>query len=200
MTADARLHSPAADRNRVPIGDALLTRLPAQGHALELASGTGQHAAHLAALLPHWRWQPSDADPALRASIDAWCHGLPNVAPALALDVTAWPWAGVTGPVQLVFNANLLHIAPWPVCPALMHGAGQLLAPDGLLVLYGPYLEADVPTAPSNRAFDADLRARNPAWGLRRLDDVLAEAARVGLRLHERLVMPANNLLLVLGR
>lgn len=200
MPTDPRMHSPAAERNRVPIGEALLARLPPQGRALELASGSGQHTAHLASLLPGWHWQPSDADPALRASIDAWCEGLANVAPALTLDVMAWPWTGVTGPLQLVFNANLMHIAPWPVCAALMHGAAQLLARDGRLVLYGPYLEADVPTAPSNLDFDASLSARDPAWGLRRLDDVLIEARHVGLRLHERVPMPANNLLLVLGR
>lgn len=200
MNTDARLHSPAADRNRGPILDRLQGLLPPQGLALEIASGNGQHVAHLAAGLPGWRWQPTEANPALLASISAWTEGLPQVLPPLLLDVSATPWAGVPAAVDLIFCANLLHIAPWPVTAALMAGAARHLSAAGLLVTYGPYLESDVPTAPSNGAFDADLRARNPAWGLRRLDDVAAEAAAQGLQLQERVPMPANNLLLVWAR
>jgi len=99
-----------------------------------------------------------------------------------------------------VFCANLLHIAPWACCAALLRGAARHLAPDGLLLTYGPYLEDGVPTAASNLAFDADLRARNPAWGLRRLADVAQQAANAGLVLRERVALPANNLLLAWGR
>jgi SAM-dependent methyltransferase len=200
MTSDPRQHSPAAERNRAPILAQLQRVLPASGTALEIASGTGQHAAHVAAALPGWRWQPTDAEPLMLASIDAWCVGLPNVLPALHLNVLAATAVGLPMPVDAVFCANLLHISPWATCPALMQLAARVLSPDGRLVLYGPYLEDEVPTAPGNRAFDADLRERNPAWGLRRRDDVLTQARSVGLHLRERVAMPANNLLLVLER
>ena len=192
--------SPAAERNRGPILAALQRLLPARGDALEIASGTGQHAAHFAAALPGWRWQPSDADPAALASIDAWCAGIVNVAPALRLDVLEAMWQGVPDRVDAIFCANMLHISPWSTCGALMRGAARRLADDGVLVLYGPYLVDGEPTAPSNAAFDADLRARDPAWGLRRLADVTREAEAAGLRLRERQAMPANNQLLVFAR
>ncbi|MDL2336281.1 MAG: DUF938 domain-containing protein [Pseudomonadota bacterium] len=204
MTPDPRHHSPAADRNKAPILAELLRVLPASGIALEIASGTGQHAAHFATGLPGWRWQPTDADPLALASIDAWCDGLDNVLPAQPLDVLAnrrHPSAhGLTTPFDAIFCANMLHISPWDTCTALMQLTSRHLAVHGLLLLYGPYLEDDVPTAPGNIAFDADLRARDPAWGLRRLSEVLDQARAVGLRLRERVPMPANNLLLVLER
>ena len=200
MDTDPRRHSPAADRNKGPILAELLRLLPAQGVALEIASGTGQHAAHFAAALPGWNWQPADADPGALASTAAWCEGLANVAPALQLDVLASPWAGVPERIDALFCANLLHIAPWVACAALMQGAARHLAPGGLLLTYGPYLVDGEPVAPGNLAFDSDLRARNPDWGLRRLGEVVATAQGAGLRLRERVVMPANNLLLVWGR
>ena len=200
MDTDPRRHSPAADRNKGPILAELLRLLPAQGVALEIASGTGQHAAHFAAALPGWNWQPADADPGALASTAAWCEGLANVAPALQLDVLASPWAGVSERIDALFCANLLHIAPWVACAALMQGAARHLAPGGLLLTYGPYLVDGEPVAPGNLAFDSDLRARNPDWGLRRLGEVVATAQGAGLRLRERVVMPANNLLLVWGR
>lgn len=192
--------SPAAERNRDPILAALQRRLPARGVALEIASGTGQHAAHFAAALPGWDWQPSDAEPEALASIDAWCAGIANVRPALPLDVLRAPWQGVPARVDAIFCANMLHISPWATCAALMQGAARHLAADGVLLLYGPYLVDGEPTAPSNLAFDADLRARDAAWGLRRLADVTAEAEAAGLRLCGREAMPANNLLLALTR
>jgi hypothetical protein len=198
--AAARQHSPAAERNRGPILAALQRLLPARGVALEIASGTGQHAAHFAAGLPGWSWQPSDGDSAALASIDAWCAGLANVRPALRLDVLQAPWHGVPAEVDAIFCANMLHISPWSTCAALLRGAARHLTPHGLVVLYGPYLVDGEPTAPSNLVFDADLRARDRAWGLRRLADVTREAEAAGLRLRERDAMPANNLLLVLDR
>lgn len=196
----AKLRSAAAERNRGPILAELQRLLPARGVALEIASGSGQHAAHCAAALPGWQWQPSDADPAAIASIDAWCAGIANVRPALALDVLQPVWSGVPPLLDAIFCANLLHIAPWPTCAALMQGAARHLAPHGLLLIYGPYLVDGEPTAPSNLAFDADLRARDPAWGLRRLAQVVQQAEAAGLALRERVAMPANNLLLVLAR
>ena len=139
-------------------------------------------------------------------SISGWCahSGAQQVLPPLRLDVTQaqWPSEGepFSTPFDLIYCANMIHIAPWPCCAALMQGAARHLSPQGLLVTYGPYLEDDVPTAPSNTAFDADLRRRNPAWGLRRLADVAHEAAQAGLVLHERVAMPANNLLLAWRR
>jgi SAM-dependent methyltransferase len=199
-TSTGRRSSPAAERNRGPILAALQRLVPSRGVALEIASGTGQHAAHFAAALAGWQWQPSDADPAALASIDSWCAGIDNVRPALALDVLSPAWHGAPARVDAIFCANMLHISPWPTCRALMQGAARHLAPRGVLLLYGPYLDDDVPTAASNLAFDADLRARDPAWGLRRLADVTREAEAAGLRLREREAMPANNLLLVLAR
>jgi hypothetical protein len=196
----AQRHSAAAERNRAPILAVLERLLPNHGIALEIASGSGQHAAHFAAALPGWQWQPSDGDASSLASIDAWCAGLANVRPALALDVMRAPWSGVAERVDLIFCANLLHISPWPTCAALMRGAARHLAPDGLLVVYGPFIVDGVETAPSNVAFDADLRARNPAWGVRRLDDVANEAEAAGLGLREHEAMPANNRMVVFAK
>lgn len=167
---------------------------------LEIASGSGQHAGLIGAGLPGWRWQPSDADATALPSIAAWCEGLAHVAPPLVLDVLAMPWPGVPPAVDAIYCANMIHIAPWPCTAALMHGAARHLAPQGLLLTYGPYLEDQVATAPGNLAFDASLRERNPAWGVRRLADVTAQAQAAGLVLRERIAMPANNLLLAWGR
>jgi len=200
LEADARRHSPAAERNRAPILAELQRLLPERGLAWEIASGTGQHAAHFAGALPAWQWQPSDGDAHSLASIAAWCEGLANVLPPLLLDVLAADWPGVPATVDLVFCANLIHIAPWATTPALMQGAARHLSASGRLILYGPYVFDSEPTAASNLAFDADLRARNPAWGLRRLADVEQQAAASGLHLRERVAMPANNALLVFAR
>ena len=200
MTRDLRHHSPAAERNRGPILAQLQRLLPARGLLLEVASGTGQHAAHCSAGLPGWEWLPSDADAGFLPSIRAWCTGLERVRPPLQLDVRQEEWAGVPAQVDAIFCANMIHIAPWACCAGLLRGAARRLSVQALLITYGPYLEEDVPTAPGNRAFDADLRARDPAWGLRRREDVALEAGRAGLVLRERVAMPANNLLLAWGR
>ena len=200
MTEELRRHSPAADRNRAPILAELQRVLPDRGLLLEVASGTGQHAAHCSAGLPGWRWLPTDVDAAALPSIAAWCNGLRNVLAPLQLDVLRPDWAGVPARVDAIYCANMVHIAPWSCCVGLLEGAARHLSPDGLLITYGPYLEDEVPTAPSNLAFDADLRSRHAVWGLRRREDVAREAARVGLVLRERVAMPANNLLLVWGR
>lgn len=195
--ADVRRHSAPAERNRQPILDVLQRWLPARGRALEIASGTGQHAVHFAAGLPGWTWQPSDPDPDALASIAARRAdaALPNLLPPIALDVLASPWPVGVG-FDALFNANMLHISPPATCRALMHGAARQLRPDGQLIVYGPFLVDGVDTSPGNLAFDADLRARNPGWGLRRMADVEAVAAAAGLTLQERAAMPANNLML----
>ena len=200
-------YSPAAERNLQPILQTLQVLLPATGRALEVASGTGQHVAGFAAALPGWTWQPSDHDPANLESIAAWAAqaGVRNVLAPVPLDVRAARWPGEApaenpAPWDLVYCANLLHIAPWDCCAALVRGAARTLAPHGLLVTYGPYLEGGVQTAPGNLEFDASLRQRNPAWGLRRLEDVVQQAAQAGLQLNARHRLPANNLLLVFTR
>lgn len=197
MDAHPRRHSPAAERNGPPILAALQRLLPHTGLLLEIASGTGQHAAFCSAGLPGWQWLPSDFDAAALPSIAAWCEGMDRVRPPVRLDVLDdTHWAAAPAPVDAIYCANMIHIAPWACTAALMRGAARQLAPQGLLITYGPYLVDDTPTAPSNLAFDADLRARNPAWGLRRLADVAEQAAATGLALRERIAMPANNLLL----
>lgn len=200
-------HSPAAERNQAPILSVLATLLPPHGTALEIASGTGQHAAHFAAGLPGWRWQPTDLQATLFASIAGWAAqaGAANVLPPLRLDVMAPQWPSQGNPFapqafDLIYCANMLHIAPWACCAGLMQGAARHLAPGGVLVTYGPYLEDSVPTAPGNIAFDASLRAQDSQWGLRRREDVAAVAAQSGLVLRARHALPANNLLLVWAR
>ncbi|UUZ76489.1 class I SAM-dependent methyltransferase [Polaromonas sp. P1(28)-13] len=191
--------SPAADRNKQPILDVLRQLLPERGNALEIASGTGQHVAWFAAALPHWTWQPTDAQPGALNSIAAWVseQALANVRPPLLLDVMAPDWLPDSAQFELIYCANMLHIAPWETCAALMHGSARHLAPGGVLVTYGPYLEGGVPTSAGNLAFDQSLRAQNPAWGIRLREDVEQVAAAAGLRLAARHAMPANNLLLV---
>jgi Protein of unknown function (DUF938) len=198
--------SAPADRNKQPILERLLHVLPAQGKALEIASGTGQHAAWFAAALPGWTWQPTDADADALPAIAAWASdaAVPNVRPPLLLNVLASQWPGdgpgFTDLFDAIYCANMLHIAPWATCAALMQGGARYLAREGVLVTYGPYLEDDVPTAPGNLSFDQSLRLRNADWGIRRRNDVEREAQRAGLRLRERHAMPANNLLLVFER
>jgi len=198
---DPRQHSAAAERNRQSILEVLQRVLPAHGLALEIAAGSGQHAVHFAAGMPGWTWLPTDADADALASITAWRAqaALANLRPPQRLDVMALAWTDVPA-VDAVICANLLQIAPWSACARLMQGVARHLAPHGVLVTYGPYFVDGQPPAPGNLAFDADLRARNPAWGLRRVAAVAAEAARAGLALCEQVSMPAKNLSLVFRR
>jgi len=187
-------HAPATARNREPIGAVLREVLPARGTVLEVASGTGEHAAFFARLFPHLDWQPSDADPQAVASIEAWAadSGAPNLLPPLLLDAASERW-----PVEradAILCVNMVHISHWAATVGLMRGAGRLLARGAPLVLYGPYRRRDVPTGRSNEAFDADLQARDPEWGIRALEDVTAEAEANGLRFERVVEMPANNL------
>lgn len=189
-----RRFAPAATRNRDPILAVLRPLLPAAGTVLELASGTGEHIVHFTRALPHLTWQPSDPSPDARASIAAWiaAEALANVRPPLDLDASAPVWP--LGTVDAILCINMIHISPWAATEGLMRGAGAHLVPGGLLYLYGPYRRADVPTAPSNEAFDADLRSRDPRWGLRDLETVREIAAAHGLRFETIAEMPVNNL------
>ncbi len=192
--------APAAARNRQPILEVLCDRLPGRGLVLEVASGTGEHALHFAAALPGLVFQPSDPDPDARASIDAWVadSSLPNLRPALALDASRpdWPVAAA----DAILCCNMIHISPWASAVGLVAGAGRILPPGGLLYLYGPYRRGGRHTAPSNEAFDADLKRRNPAWGVRDLEAVAALAAEAGLGDPEIVEMPANNLSVMFRR
>jgi len=190
--------SPSTARNRDPILRALRPFLPQEGLILEIAAGAGEHAVQFAAAFPGLRWQPTDDDPEALASIAAWRDqaALPNLLAPLKLDASHpdnWPVDRADGMV----NINMIHISPWSAAQGLMVGAGRLLPVGGALFLYGPYIERDVPTAPSNLDFDQSLKSRNPGWGLRHLDDVTALAQKHGLTLVERIAMPANNLSLV---
>ena len=192
-------YSAAADRNKQAILGVLVGVMPEHGNALEIASGTGQHVAWFAAGLPAWTWQPTDAVPASLDSISAWVaeQGLHNVRPPRVLDVMAPEWLPGDERFDLIYCANMLHIAPWATCAALMRGSARHLAKGGLLVTYGPYLEDDLQTSEGNLSFDTSLRAQNPEWGIRRREVVAQEAARAGLHLQARHAMPANNLMLV---
>lgn len=193
--------SPAAERNRAPILAVLRQLLPREAHVLEIAAGTGQHAAHFSAEEAGWHWQPTDADARALPGIAAHVAGLPRVTPPAQLDVlAAAPWPAVPGGFDAVYCANMLHISPWAACAGLARGAAAVLKPGGWLVVYGPFLVDGETPEPSNLAFDADLRRRDPAWGLRRLAAVQAEAAAAGLVFEQRIDMPANNLVLVFRR
>jgi len=197
--AAGKRHAPATERNRDAILAVLRDELPSSGLVLEVASGSGQHVVHFAAALPALDWQPSDPDPAALVSIESWRQevGLPNVRPPLRLDASAdWP----VERADAILCVNMVHISPWEATLGLMKGAGAVLPPGGLLYLYGPYLRENVETAPSNLAFDASLKARDPQWGLRRVEDVIAAATGEGLVFRRLLEMPANNLSLIFQR
>ena len=196
--ATASRFSPAADRNKAPILAVLEEVLPAEAAVLEIASGNGQHAAYFAAAHPSWTWQPTDGDAQAMTSIAAQTEGITHARQPLLLDVRLAEWPLELGRFDAVYCANMLHIAEWSSCAGLMQGASRHLVPGGVLVLYGPYRVDGEPLAPSNATFDADLRARNSAWGLRQLSLVVDEAKRAGLTLERRWNMAANNLMLAL--
>lgn len=197
---DPRRHAPATARNRDPILEVLRGVLPDRGLVLEIASGSGEHAVHFARALPGLAFQPSDPDPDALASIAAWGaeSGLPNLRPPLLLDAAATAWPAEAA--DAILCINMIHISPWRATEGLMAGAARLLAPGAPLILYGPYRRDGVPTAPSNEAFDASLRERDPAWGLRQLEDVAVLAESAGFGPPGVVEMPANNLSVVFRR
>jgi len=198
QASGARRSAPAALRNREPIAEVLKHWLPASGVVLELASGTGEHAAFLAERFPELEWQPSDVHPDALQSIAAWRAetGLPNLRSPIVIDASSSDWS--IDVADAVLNINMVHISPWPAALGLLDGAAKRLPPGGPLILYGPWLKDDISTAPSNLAFDQDLKSRDPEWGLRRVEDFAAAAAERGLHLEETRAMPANNLMLLL--
>jgi len=197
LSVDPLPHAPATARNREPILAGLARVLAGSRTVLEIASGTGEHAEFFARSLPVLAWLPSDADSENVAGISRRVEqaGLQNLKPPVELDVREAHWP--VGQADAVFCANMIHIAPWEAAKGLMSGAARILPPGGPLCVYGPFISDDRPTAPSNTAFDAWLRARNPVWGIRRLETVRELAASHRLDLVEIIEMPANNLMLV---
>ena len=192
-----KLSSPAARRNRQPIAEVLADWLPSTGLVLEVASGSGEHAVHFAETFPGLDWQPTDPDVAALDSIEAWraASGLPNLRQPLLLDAGASIWP--VERAEAVLNINMVHISPWAAALGLISGAARVLPAGGPLILYGPWLVPGLPTAPSNLAFDAELKRRNPQWGLRKVEDFVVAAEQQGLALADQRAMPANNRMLL---
>jgi hypothetical protein len=195
-----RRSAPAALRNRDPIADVLSEWLPVRGLVLEIASGTGEHAMFFAERFPSLEWQPSDVHPDALASIGAWRDevGLPNLGAPLTIDASAADWP--IDRADALLSINMVHISPWESALGLLDGAARLLPPGAPLILYGPWLQQGQPAAPSNLDFDADLKRRDPRWGLRLVEEFVDAAMPRGLRLEATRAMPANNLMLLLRR
>lgn len=204
---DARQYAPATERNRDPILKVLLEVLPPEGTILEISSGTGEHAIYFAPRLHPRRWIPSDPNPVARESIATWRQevSVDNLYPPIALNASEAPWSVEMPkalkefdlenyPIGAIANINMVHIAPWSACLGLMAGAGRILPAGGILYLYGPFKQNGQHTAPSNVAFDESLQARNPEWGLRDLEAVVAAAQAENLSLKKIYPMPSNNL------
>jgi hypothetical protein len=198
MHNDVRLFSPSAARNCDPILQVLRADLPPSGIVLEIASGTGQHVGYVGAALPALQWQPTDPMPENRASIDAWTANLTNVLPAIPLDAINATW-----PIEhadAVLCINMIHIAPWAATEGLVGGPSRVLASGGLLALVGPFRRAGKPMEPGNAAFDADLRYRDPLWGLREVETVAELATDFGFGAPSIVAMPTDNLVLLFRR
>ena len=217
-------HASATLRNREPIRRVLAEELEPAGFLLEIAAGTGEHAVFLSREFPEWQWQPTDPDPAALSSIAAWREdeGAPNLLPPMRLDAASKSWDVDTADAVLCVNMhstsceveksagyprydacvciNMVHISEWEATVGLFRGCAKHLAQDAPIILYGPYLEDSIETAPSNLAFDRSLKERNPAWGLRKVTDVDCVANDWGFRRSRRVQMPANNLTLVYRR
>jgi hypothetical protein len=200
QVSGARRSAPAALRNREPIAEVLSEWMPPSGLVLEIASGTGEHAVYFAERFPALEWQPSDVHPEALTSIDAWRAEvrLPNIRPPVVIDASAPDWP--IDRADAVLSINMVHISPWASAIGLLDGAARLLSPGAPLIMYGPWLKGDIPTAEGNLAFDADLKRLDPEWGLRQVEDFAAAADERGLALDRTRAMPANNLMLLLRR
>lgn len=201
VDSDSALRTaPAALRNREPIADVLANWLPANGVVLEIASGTGEHAAHFAERFANLTWQPSDSHPDALASIEARCAraGLTNLKMPVAIDAASpiWPIPHA----DAILCSNMVHISPWDSALGLLDGATRLLGVGGPMILYGPWLSNEFETAPSNLEFDADLKRRDSRWGLRAVSTFAGEAQTRGLALVDQRPMPANNIMLLFRR
>ena len=196
----ARRSAPAALRNRDYIADVLSEWLPSAGLVLEIASGTGEHVVHFAERFPGLSWQPSDIHPDALQSVAAWRQSaaISNVLPPIALDASQLDWP--VDEAAAILSINMVHISPWTSALGLLDGAERILPAGAPLIMYGPWLKDDIVTAASNLDFDADLKRRDPAWGLRRVEEFSEAATAHGLELEATRTMPANNLMLLLRR
>lgn len=204
MTTEDRLQAPSTERNAEPVFEVISRILPASGTVLEIASGSGEHGAMYAPRLPHLNWQPSDRDePSLR-SIEAWRQhrNTDNLLPAMEIDLLVFDPAVASNldGVTAMFNMNMIHISPWAVCEGLLTLAEHTLPAGAPLYLYGPYIRADRQTAPGNVEFDQFLRSRDAAWGVRKLEDVVAAAEAHSLELDDVIDMPSNNFSVIFRR
>ncbi len=203
FTHDLRKFAPATERNREPILEILQQILPSEGRVLEIASGSGQHAVFFAPFFPNLQWYPSDCDGTCQDSIQSWINFNPNanLKSPLNLDVSQpnW-WLEVPQEINVMLCINMIHIAPWSAFLGLMEGAKELLSTDGILYLYGPYQRNGKHTAPSNAEFDRFLRLQNSQWGVRHLEEVISLAEEKGFKCIDIIVMPANNLSVVLKK
>lgn len=197
---DYRQYAPASERNSEPILSVLQNFLPQSGLLLEIAAGSGQHAVFFAPYFPRLTWQPSEPDSDCRASITAWIDYMhtKNIKMPIDLDVTSFPWP--ISQADAIFSSNMIHITPWECCLGLMAGAGEILKPHGVLILYGPFLMKRKKTKKSNIQFDNSLRKRNRLWGIRDLEKVIQAGNACGLKCEDIIEMPANNLTVILRK
>jgi len=193
----ARLFSPTAGRNKEPIGQVIAPHIPQGARVLEIASGSGEHGAHMCGLRPDIIWQPTDPNAESRESQDDWAKDMAGrMLPSLSLDTTQPDWAKHLPEHDVIYCANMIHIAPWEAALGLVRGAAALLPKGGTFILYGPFKEG-ADTAESNLAFDMSLKSRNPSWGVRNLEDVKHIFKQAGFTFAARIVMPKENRTLI---
>ena len=194
-----KLCAPSAERNAGPICDLVAAHGPATGRALELASGTGQHAVALARRLPDLDWQPSEPDAERRASIRAWAAeaDLPNLRDPVEIDAARPGWSATHGAFDLVLLVNLFHLIPEDDARAIVAEVARALAPGGAFILYGPFMRGGELTSEGDARFHASLTAQDPAIGYKDDFDVTDWLHDAGLTLGALIEMPANNLAFV---
>ena len=193
----ARLISPSVERNKIPIGNALVNFLPKGANILEVASGTGEHAIHFCGLRPDINWQPSDPDSESRKSQDEWSRDFRDQINLSHNISTLKPnWANRLNNYDIVFCANMIHIAPWSATVGLIEGSYSVLQRFGMLVLYGPFLDGKN-SAHSNLRFDERLKGQNSCWGVREINDICNVSNVYGFKLYKTINMPSNNKILI---
>lgn len=201
MSVSAKMDAPAATRNIAPILEALSPLIPPKGRALEIASGTGQHAVAFARAFPQLQWQPTDMASERLASIAAWRTEAeaPNLLSPLPLNACQSGWARRLGPVDFLYLVNLTHLISDADFAVLLDEAAQVLAPGGLFALYGPFLRNGVATSEGDLAFDSSLRAQDPDIGYKDIAVIHDVMGALGLRVEMR-EMPANNVMALIRR
>ena len=193
----ARLFSPTAARNKTPIGKVISPYIPKGAKVLEIASGTGEHGAYMCGIRPDIIWQPSDPNAESRISQNDWAQDCgERMLPSLEIDTTAGDWAEGLSAFDVIYCANMIHIAPWEAALGLVQGASKLLNTGAAFILYGPFLEGEE-TAESNLQFNVSLQSRNASWGVRNLEAVKHIFSEAGFTHEARIVMPKENRTLI---